>query len=83
MEELLKELIKAVRKDKRATIKAEVKGTDAEIAMEGDTTGILVATIKIIQSVRKNLIEIGIDEEQTKEILEFIFKKGMEEEWGN
>lgn len=51
MEELLKELIKAVRKDKRATIKAEVKGTDAEIAMEGDTTGILVATIKIIQSV--------------------------------
>lgn len=79
MEESLKELIKAVRKDKRATIKAEVKGTDAEIAMEGDTTGILVATIKIIQSVRKNIIEIGIDEEQTNKILEFIFKEGMEE----
>ena len=79
MEELLKELIKAVRKDKRATIKAEIKGTDAEIAMEGDTTGIIVATIKIIQSVRKNIIEIGIDEEQTNKILEFVFKKGMEE----
>ena len=79
MEELLKELIKAVRKDKRATIKAEIKGTDAEIAMEGDTTGIIVATIKIIQSVRKNIIELGIDEEQTNKILEFVFKKGMEE----
>lgn len=79
MEELFEELMKAARKDKRATIKAEIKGTDAEIAMEGDTTGILVATIKIIQSVRKNIIEIGIDEERTKEILEFIFKKGIEE----
>lgn len=79
MEELLKELIKAVRKDKRVTIKAEIKGTDAEIAMEGDTTGIIVATIKIIQSVRKNIIELGIDEEQTNKILEFVFKKGMEE----
>lgn len=75
----MKELMKSVEKGKRATIKAEVKGTDAEIAMEGDTTGILVATIKIIQSVRKNIIEIGIDEEQTNKILEFIFKEGMEE----
>lgn len=79
MEELLKELMKAVRKDKRATIKAEIKGTDGEVAMEGDTTGIIVATIKIIQSLRKNIIEIGIDEEQTNKILEFVFKKGMEE----
>ena len=79
MEELLKELMKVVRKDKRATIKAEIKGTDGEVAMEGDTTGILVATIKIIQSLRKNIIEIGIDEEQTNKILEFVFKKGMEE----
>lgn len=47
--------------------------------MEGDTTEIIVATIKIIQSVRKNIIEIGIDEEQTNKILEFIFKEGMEE----
>lgn len=78
MEELLKELMKAVRKDKRATIKAEIKGTDAEIAIEGDTTEIIVDTIKIIQSVRKNIIKIGIDEEQTNKILEFIFKKGME-----
>lgn len=83
MEELLKELMKEARKEKRATIKAEIKGTDGEVAMEGDTTGIIVATIKIIQSLRKNIIEIGIDEEQTKEILEFIFLKGMEEEWGN
>ena len=79
MEELLKELMKEARKDKRATIKAEIKGTDAEVAMEGDTTGIIVATIKIIQSLRKNIIEIGIDEEQTNKILEFAFKKGMEE----
>lgn len=78
MEESLKELIKAVRKDKRATIKAEVKGTDAEIAMEGDTTGILVATIKIIQSVRKNIIEIGIDEEQTK-----FWNLFLKKEWKN
>lgn len=47
--------------------------------MEGDMTGIIVATIKIIQSLRKNIIEIGIDEEQTNKILEFVFKKGMEE----
>lgn len=45
--------------------------------------GILEATKKIIQSVRKNIRRLGVDEEQTKEILEFIFKKGMEEEWEN
>lgn len=79
MKELLKELMKSVRKEKRETIKAEIKGTDGEVAMEGDMTGIIVATIKIIQSLRKNIIEIGIDEEQTNKILEFVFKKGMEE----
>ena len=45
--------------------------------------GILEATKTIIQSVRKNIRKLGGDEEQTKEILEFIFKKGMEEEWEN
>ena len=79
MKELLKELMKSVRKEKRETIKAEIKGTDGEVAMEEDMTGIIVATIKIIQSLRKNIIEIGIDEEQTNKILEFVFKKGMEE----
>ena len=80
MEELLKELMKAVRKDKRATINVEIKGIKGNITIEGDMIGILIATKKIIQSVRKNIRRLGVDEEQTKEILEFIFKKGMEEE---
>ena len=71
MEELLKELLKSGKKGKRATINVEI---------EGDMIGILIATKKIIQSVRKNIRRLGVDEEQTKEILEFIFKKGMEEE---
>lgn len=79
MEELFEELMKVVRNGKRATINAEIKGIKGDITIEGDMIGILIATKNIIQSVRKNIIELGIDEERTKEILEFIFKKGMEE----
>lgn len=79
MEELLKELLKSGKKGKRATINVEIKGIKGNITIEGDMIGILIATKKIIQSVRKNIIELGIDEEQSKEILEFVFKKGMEE----
>lgn len=79
MKELLKELMKAVRKDKRATINVKVEGIKSEILIKGDGIGILTATKKIIQSVRKNIIDLGIDEERSKEILEFVFKKGMEE----
>lgn len=80
MEELLKELLKSGKKGKRATINVEIKGIKGNITIEGDMIGILIATKKIIQSVRKNIRRLGVDEEQTKEILEFIFKKGMEEE---
>lgn len=83
MGELLKELMKSVEKGKRATINVEIKGKKGNITIEGDMIGILEATKKIIQSVRKNIRKLGVDEEQTKEILEFIFKKGMEEEWEN
>lgn len=83
MEELLKELMKSVEKGERATINVEIKGKKGNITIEGDMIGILEATKKIIQSVRKNIRRLGVDEEQTKEILEFIFLKGMEEEWGN
>ena len=83
MGELLKELMKSVEKGKRATINVKIKGKKGNITIEGDMIGILIATKKIIQSVRKNIRKLGVDEEQTKEILEFIFKKGMEEEWGN
>lgn len=50
-----------------------------EVEIPENISEILIATIKIIQSLRKNIIEIGIDEEQTNKILEFVFKKGMEE----
>lgn len=83
MGELLKELMKSVEKGKRATINVKIKGIKGNITIEGDMIGILEATKKIIQSVRKNIRRLGVDEEQTKEILEFIFKKGMEEEWKN
>ena len=79
----MKELLKSGKKGKRATINVEIKGIKGNITIEGDMIGILIATKKIIQSVRKNIRRLGVDEEQTKEILEFIFKKGMEEEWGN
>lgn len=79
MGELLKELMKSVEKGKRATINVKIKGKKGNITIEGDMIGILEATKKIIQSVRKNIRRLGIDEERTKEILEFIFKKGMEE----
>lgn len=79
MEELFEELMKSVEKGKRATINVEIKGIKGNITIEGDMIGILKATKEIIKAVRKNMRKIGMDEEQTKEILEFIFKKGMEE----
>ena len=79
MEELFEELMKLVEKGKRATINVEIKGMKGNITIDGDMIGILKATKEIIKSVRKNMRKIGMDEEQTKEILEFIFKKGMEE----
>ena len=79
MEELLEELMKLVEKGKRATINVEIKGMKGNITIDGDMIGILKATKEIIKSVRKNMRKIGMDEEQTKEILELIFKKGMEE----
>lgn len=48
MEELLKELMKAVRKDKRATINVKVEGIKSEILIKGDGIGILTATKNII-----------------------------------
>lgn len=79
MEELFEELMKLVEKGKRATINVEIKGMKGNITIDGDMIGILKATKEIIKSVRKNMRKIGMDEEQTKEILELIFKKGMEE----
>lgn len=79
MEELFEELMKLVEKGKRATINVEIKGIKGNITIDGDMIGILKATKEIIKSVRKNMRKIGMDEEQTKEILEFIFKEGMEE----
>lgn len=79
MEELFEELMKSVEKGQRATINVEIKGIKGNITIEGDMIGILTATKNIIQSVRRNIRRLGIDEEQTKEILEFVFQKGMEE----
>lgn len=80
---IIERIIEIGKKSKRATINVEIKGIKGNITIEGDMIGILIATKKIIQSVRKNIRRLGVDEEQTKEILEFIFLKGMEEEWGN
>ena len=71
MGELLEELLKSVEKGKRAKINVEIKGKKGNITIEGDMIGILIATKKIIQSVRKNIRRLGVDEEQTKEIFEF------------
>lgn len=79
MGELLKELMKSVEKGKRATINVEIKGIKGNITIEGDMIGILIATKKIIQSVRKNIRRLGVDEEKVKEALETAFKAGMEE----
>ena len=83
IEKMLEEIKEMLQKNVQERIKAKVnvivKGNNSEVAIEGTFLGILTATKNIIQSVRKNIIELGIDEEQTNKILEFVFKKGMEE----
>ena len=83
IEKMLEEIKEMLQKNVQERIKAKVnvivKGNNSEVAIEETFLGILTATKNIIQSVRKNIIELGIDEEQTNKILEFVFKKGMEE----
>ena len=55
MEELLKELMKAVRKDKRATINVKVEGIKSEILIKGDGIGILTATKTLFNQYAKIL----------------------------
>lgn len=90
MEELLKELMKAVRKDKRATIKAEIKGTDAEFKIkvrgsdcktegEGTIAGILLALSSFTEEIKEHLERAGMDKRVVKFLLENSFYTGMED----